>query len=346
MEYDFRTIEQKWHKKWQEAKTFCVSHQSSQPKFYVLDMFPYPSGAGLHVGHPLGYIASDIVTRYMRHNGYNVLHPMGFDAFGLPAEQYAIQTGQHPAITTENNIQRYKQQLELLGFAYDWDREVRTSDPHYYKWTQWTFIQLFHHWYNTEKQKALPIKELIQLFEQRGNKNIPAAHHCEIEFTAEQWKQMSEKEQQQLLLKYRLAYLDETFVNWCPALGTVLANDEVKDGLSVRGGHPVEQRKMKQWFLRVSAYAERLLTGLDTIDWSDSLKEMQRNWIGKSEGAEILFPIKNVKEPLQIFTTRPDTIFGCTFMVLAPEHEWVLQITTDDRKNEVINYIEATKKRT
>lgn len=346
MEYDFTNIEQKWHKKWQEQKTFCVSHTSSKPKFYVLDMFPYPSGAGLHVGHPLGYIASDIVTRYMRHCGYNVLHPMGFDAFGLPAEQYAIQTGQHPAITTETNIQRYKQQLELLGFAYDWDREVRTSDPQYYKWTQWTFIKLFHHWYNTEQKKALPISEIVTIFEKQGNINVPAAHHCEIEFNAEQWQQMNEKQQQQILLKYRLAYLDETFVNWCPALGTVLANDEVKDGLSVRGGHPVEQRKMKQWFLRVSAYAERLLTGLDTIDWSESLKEMQRNWIGKSEGAEIMFEIKNQSEPLRIFTTRPDTIFGCTFMVLAPEHEWVLQITTEEQKAQVQRYIEETKKRT
>lgn len=346
MEYDFTKIEQKWQKKWQEQNTFSVSHLSSKPKYYVLDMFPYPSGAGLHVGHPLGYIASDIVTRYMRHCGYNVLHPMGFDAFGLPAEQYAIQTGQHPAVTTETNIQRYKQQLRLLGFAYDWNREVRTSDPEYYKWTQWTFIKLFHHWYNTERNKALPISELVAIFEKKGNKDIPAAHHCEVEFNAEQWLQMSEKQQQQILLKYRLAYLDETFVNWCPALGTVLANDEVKEGLSVRGGHPVEQRKMKQWFLRVSAYAERLLTGLDMIDWSESLKEMQRNWIGKSEGAEVLFKIKNQEEPLRIFTTRPDTILGCTFMVLAPEHEWVLTITSDDHKEEVLKYIEETKKRT
>ncbi|MGQ9847641.1 MAG: leucine--tRNA ligase [Bacteroidales bacterium] len=346
MEYNFRDIEKKWQKKWQEAKTFSVDHRSSKPKFYVLDMFPYPSGAGLHVGHPLGYIASDIVARYMRHNGYNVLHPMGFDAFGLPAEQYAIQTGQHPSITTEKNIQRYKQQLEQLGFAYDWDREIRTSDPKYYKWTQWTFIQLFHHWYNTEKQKALPIQELVDLFKQKGNTDIPAAHHCKIKFTAEQWQQMSEKEQQNILLKYRLAYLDETYVNWCPALGTVLANDEVKDGFSIRGGHPVEQRKMKQWFLRITAYAERLLKGLDSLDWPDSIKEIQRNWIGKSEGAEILFPIKNFDKPLAIFTTRPDTIFGCTFMVLAPEHELVLEITTNEYKNEVIQYINETKKRT
>lgn len=346
MEYDFTKIEQKWQKKWQEQNTFSVSHLSSKPKYYVLDMFPYPSGAGLHVGHPLGYIASDIVTRYMRHCGYNVLHPMGFDAFGLPAEQYAIQTGQHPAVTTETNIQRYKQQLRLLGFAYDWNREVRTSDPEYYKWTQWTFIKLFHHWYNTELNKARPISELVAIFEKQGNRDIPAAHHCEVEFDAKQWQQMSEQQQQQILLKYRLAYLDETFVNWCPALGTVLANDEVKEGLSVRGGHPVEQRKMKQWFLRVSAYAERLLKGLDMIDWSESLKEMQRNWIGKSEGAEVLFKIKNHDEPLRIFTTRPDTIFGCTFMVLAPEHERVMQITTQEHKTEVLNYIEETKKRT
>ncbi len=346
MEYDFINIEKKWHKKWQENKTFSVSHQDSKPKFYVLDMFPYPSGAGLHVGHPLGYIASDIVTRYMRHNGHNVLHPMGFDAFGLPAEQYAIQTGQHPAVTTENNIQRYKQQLELLGFAYDWNREVRTCEPDYYKWTQWTFIQLFKHWYNTELQKAQPMESLIQIFAEKGNANIPASHHCEILFTADEWKAMNEKQQQEILLKYRLAYLDETFVNWCPALGTVLANDEVKDGLSVRGAHPVEQRKMKQWFLRVSAYAERLLKGLDIIDWTDSLKEMQRNWIGKSEGAEIDFRIQSSELKIKVFTTRPDTIFGCTFMVLAPEHEWVLQITTEENKANVLKYIEDTKKRT
>ncbi|MCX7861746.1 MAG: leucine--tRNA ligase [Bacteroidales bacterium] len=346
MEYKFNEIETKWQKYWEEQKIFEVSHHSNKPKYYVLDMFPYPSGAGLHVGHPLGYIASDIVTRYMKHKGYNVLHPMGFDAFGLPAEQYAIQTGQHPAITTEKNIQRYKQQLKQIGFAYDWSREIRTCDPSYYKWTQWTFIQLFKHWFNTHKQKAEPVETLIELFEQKGNSEVPAAHHCDITFTAQEWKNFSEKTKQQILLKYRLAYLDETFVNWCPALGTVLANDEVKDGLSVRGGHPVEQKKMKQWFLRVSAYAERLLEGLDRIDWSDSLKEMQRNWIGKSEGAEILFHIKNFDKPLRIFTTRPDTIFGCTFMVLAPEHEFVVDITSEEYKSSVLNYIEQTKKRT
>lgn len=346
MEYDFRNIEQKWQRYWEQHKTFEAKNSSDKPKFYVLDMFPYPSGAGLHVGHPLGYIASDIVTRYMKHKGYNVLHPMGFDAFGLPAEQYAIQTGKHPAETTEKNIQRYKQQLKQIGFAYDWNREIRTCDPSYYKWTQWTFIQLFKHWFNTEKQKAEPIELLVKLFEKQGNKNLPAAHHCEIEFTADEWLNFDERTKQEILLKYRLAYLDETFVNWCPALGTVLANDEVKDGFSVRGGHPVEQRKMKQWFLRVSAYAERLLEGLNRIDWSDSLKEMQRNWIGKSEGAEIYFNIKNFDEPLLIFTTRPDTIFGCTFMVLAPEHEYVLSITTEQYKSEVLDYIEQTKKRT
>lgn len=346
MDYDFCSIEQKWQKYWEQNKIFEVTHQDQKPKFYVLDMFPYPSGAGLHVGHPLGYIASDIVTRYMKHKGYNVLHPMGFDAFGLPAEQYAIQTGLHPSITTEQNIQRYKKQLKQLGFAYDWSREIRTCEPSYYKWTQWTFIQLFKHWFNTETQKAEKIETLIKIFEKQGNINVPAAHNCEIEFTASKWNSFSEKEQLQILLKYRLAYLDETFVNWCPELGTVLANDEVKDGFSVRGGHPVEQRKMKQWFLRVSAYAERLIEGLNIIDWSDSLKEMQRNWIGKSEGAEILFSIKDFNQPLKIFTTRPDTIFGCTFMVLAPEHDFVLNITTNHRKSEVLNYIEETKKRT
>jgi len=346
MDYDFKSIESKWQEFWEKEKTFSVTHVSNKPKYYVLDMFPYPSGAGLHVGHPLGYIASDIFTRYMRHKGYNVLHPMGFDAFGLPAEQYAIQTGQHPAITTEQNIQRYKAQLKKLGFAYDWDREIRTCDPSYYKWTQWTFIQLYKHWFNKNTQKAEPIETLIELFEKQGNKNIQAANNCELEFSCKEWRVFSEAEKLNILLKYRLAYLDETLVNWCPALGTVLANDEVKDGFSVRGGHPVEQRYMKQWFLRVSAYAERLLDGLNKIDWSDSLKEMQRNWIGKSEGAEIFFEIKNYNKPLKIFTTRPDTIFGCTFMVLAPEHNFVLEITTKDRKNNVIAYIEETKKRT
>ncbi len=346
MDYHFWEIEQKWHKIWEKEKTFHVNHSSDKKKYYVLDMFPYPSGAGLHVGHPLGYIASDIVTRYMRHKGYNVLHPMGFDAFGLPAEQYAIQTGQHPSITTENNIKRYKQQLKILGFAYDWDREVRTCDPSYYKWTQWTFIQLFKHWYNMDLQKAESIEKLIHLFSSQGNEKIKASHHCPVIFTASEWNAMNEEQQQKILLAYRLAYLDETYVNWCPALGTVLANDEVKDGLSVRGSHPVEQRKMKQWFLRVSAYAERLLSGLDIIDWSDSLKEMQRNWIGKSEGAEVLFNIKGFKEALRIFTTRPDTIFGCTFMVLAPEHEWVLKLTTDEQRPYILNYLEETKKRT
>jgi len=346
MDYNFSAIEKRWQEYWEKQKIFEAKNSSDKPKFYVLDMFPYPSGAGLHVGHPLGYIASDIIARYKKHKGYNVLHPMGFDAFGLPAEQYAIQTGQHPAKTTEQNIERYKQQLKKLGFAYDWDREIRTCDPKYYKWTQWTFIQLFKHWYNKKLQKAEPIEKLVEIFEKEGNLNIEAAHNCEIEFTANEWNRFTEEEKQKILLKYRLAYLDETYVNWCPALGTVLANDEVKDGFSIRGGHPVEQRKMKQWFLRVSAYADRLLEGLDKIDWSDSLKEMQRNWIGKSEGAIINFKIKNYHKSLTIFTTRPDTIFGCTFMVLAPEHDFVLDISTNEHKPDVIEYIEETKKRT
>src|SRR3989339_1229251 len=291
MEYNFLEIEQNWHRYWSENKTFKVKTDSSKPKFYVLDMFPYPSGAGLHVGHPLGYIASDIYSRYKRLKGFNVLHPMGYDAYGLPAEQYAIQTGQHPAITTEVNIKRYREQLDKIGFSFDWSREVRTCDPKYYKWTQWVFIQLFKHWYNKASQKAEAIENLISYFEKNGTNGIQA--HCseEIQFSAEEWKSKNEKEQQELLLNYRLAYLADTMVNWCSALGTVLANDEVKDGLSVRGGHPVEQKKMRQWSLRISAYAERLLNGLDTVDWTDSLKEMQRNWIGKSQGAEIHFDL-------------------------------------------------------
>jgi len=351
MDYNFREIEQKWQNYWKQNKTFKVTHTSEKPKFYVLDMFPYPSGAGLHVGHPLGYIASDIYTRYKNLKGYNVLHPMGFDAFGLPAEQYAIQTGQHPAVTTEKNILRYKEQLEKIGFAFDWDREIRTSDPAYYKWTQWVFIKLFKHWYNNETKKAEPVENLIQIFENFGNKTVNSANNCKIIFTADDWKQKNEKEKQEILLCYRLAYLAETMVNWCPALGTVLANDEVKEGLSVRGGYPVEQRKMKQWCLRITAYAERLLNGLDNIDWTDSLKEIQRNWIGKSAGAEIKFTINNQQstihnQQLNVFTTRPDTIFGCTFMVLAPEHELVYEITTPEQMPIVKAYIAQTKKRT
>ncbi|MBI5542225.1 MAG: leucine--tRNA ligase [Bacteroidia bacterium] len=349
MDYNFREIEKKWQDSWKKNKTFKVENISDKPKFYVLDMFPYPSGAGLHVGHPLGYIASDIYTRYKNLTGFNVLHPMGFDAFGLPAEQYAIQTGQHPAVTTENNIVRYKEQLEKIGFAYDWDREVRTSEPSYYKWTQWVFVKLFNHWYNKNSQKAEPIENLIEVFKTSGNSTVNSENNCEVIFTADDWNKKTEKEQQEILLCYRLAYLAKTMVNWCPALGTVLANDEVKEGLSVRGGHPVEQKKMMQWCLRITAYAERLLTGLDIIDWTDSLKEMQRNWIGKSVGAEINFTINNeliTNNSLTVFTTRPDTIFGCTFMVLAPEHELVSQITTDEQKSAIDNYIALTKKRT
>jgi len=343
MDYNFKEIEAKWQKQWSEKKTYRVSEDTSKPKFYVLDMFPYPSGAGLHVGHPLGYIASDIFTRYKRLNGFNVLHPMGYDAFGLPAEQYAIQTGQHPAITTEENIARYRQQLDKIGFAYDWDREVRTCQPEYYKWTQWAFIQMFQSWYNNETQKAEPIANLIAQFEKGGNANVNAACSETPVFTADEWKAKNEKEQQELLLNYRLAYLADTMVNWCPALGTVLANDEVKDGLSERGGHPVEQKEMKQWSLRISAYAQRLLDGLDKVEWTDSLKEIQRNWIGRSEGAEMLFKVKDSDVEMKIFTTRADTVFGVTFMVLAPESELVQQLTKDNQKAEVEKYLEATK---
>ena len=351
MDYNFREIENKWQNIWKKNKTFKVENSSPKPKFYVLDMFPYPSGAGLHVGHPLGYIASDIYTRYKRLNGFNVLHPMGFDAFGLPAEQYAIQTGQHPAITTEKNITRYKEQLEKIGFAYDWDREVRTCEPSYYKWTQWVFVKLFHHWYNNIVKKAEPIETLIHIFEQSGNTTVDAANHCTKTFSAQEWKKMSEKEQQEILLCYRLAYIAEIMTNWCPALGCVLAHDEIKDGYSVRGGHPVEQRKMKQWCLRITAYAERLLYGLDKLEWTEALKEMQRNWIGRSEGTEIKFKVESLKSKAEsneitVFTTRPDTIFGCTFMVLAPEHELVLQITTPEQKSAIEKYIADTKKRT
>lgn len=346
MDYDFRKIEKKWQQNWIENKTYKVDIDLSRPKFYVLDMFPYPSGAGLHVGHPLGYIASDIYSRYKRLNGFNVLHPMGYDAYGLPAEQYAIQTGQHPAVTTEQNIKRYREQLDKIGFSYDWDREVRTCEPEYYHWTQWAFKKMFEHYYDNDADKALPISQLVERFEKQGTVGLNAAQTKELSFSAQEWNNMSTNEQQEVLLNYRLAYLADTVVNWCPALGTVLANDEVKDGFSVRGGHPVEQKLMRQWLLRITAYSERLLKGLDTVDWTDSLKEIQRNWIGRSEGAEVLFPVKDSELKLNIFTTRPDTIFGVTFMVLAPESELVPLLTSAEQKQAVEDYLELVKKRT
>lgn len=346
MDYNFSAIEGKWQQYWKENKTYKVDIDKAKPKFYVLDMFPYPSGAGLHVGHPLGYIASDIYSRYKRLQGFNVLHPMGYDAFGLPAEQYAIQTGQHPALTTDINIKRYREQLDKIGFSYDWDREVRTCEPNYYHWTQWAFVKMFKHYYNNATQKAEPIEQLIAEFEKNGNSKIDAACSEVETFTAEQWKAMDEKQQQETLLAYRLAYLADTMVNWCPALGTVLANDEVKEGFSVRGGHPVEQRKMKQWCLRISAYAERLLNDLETLDWTDSLKEIQRNWIGRSEGAEVTFKIDGSDSSILVFTTRPDTIYGATFMVLAPESELVDQLTTPEYKQDVEEYIAMAKRKT
>lgn len=345
MEYNFSTIEPKWQQFWRENKTYKTFSDPERPKYYVLDMFPYPSGAGLHVGHPLGYIASDIFARYKKQRGFNVLHPMGYDAYGLPAEQYAIQTGQHPAITTEKNIARYREQLDKIGFSFDWDREVRTCDPGYYHWTQWTFIQLFNHYFDNDHQKARPIKELTDTFERSGNVGINAACNPVDDFTAVGWMKMTEQEKQQTLMNYRLAYLSETMVNWCPFLGTVLANDEVKEGFSVRGGHPVEKKKMQQWSLRITAYAERLLQGLDTIDWSDSLKEIQRNWIGRSQGATIFFDIQGHDLSLEVFTTRPDTVFGSTFMVMAPEHEWVPGITTEEYRKQVETYATAAKNR-
>ncbi len=345
MEYNFKETEQKWQKYWQQHKTFAAPNKSTKPKYYVLDMFPYPSGAGLHVGHPLGYIASDIYARYMRHRGFNVLHPMGYDAYGLPAEQYAIQTGTHPQVTTYKNIDRYRQQLDQIGFSYDWDREVRTCDPHYYKWTQWTFIQLFRHWYNRKSGKAEPIAGLVAHFERHGNHDVDAAcNECRV-FTATEWKAMDEKQQQEMLMHYRLAYLSDTWVNWCPDLGTVLANDEVKDGVSERGGHMVERKLMRQWSLRITAYAQRLLDGLETLEWTESLVEMQKNWIGRSEGASVNFGIKGHDKVLEVFTTRPDTLWGATFMVLAPEHEWVEAITDPGRKAEVMEYVEKAKNR-
>ncbi|WP_321295608.1 leucine--tRNA ligase [Marinifilum fragile] len=346
MEYTFKEIEQKWQKYWSDNKTYKVDVDADKPKFYVLDMFPYPSGAGLHVGHPLGYIASDIYSRYKTLKGFNVLHPMGYDAYGLPAEQYAIQTGQHPAITTEQNITRYREQLDKIGFSFDWDREVRTCDPEYYKWTQWAFIQMFNHYFDNETEKAQPISALVEKFEAEGNANVNAACSETETFTAEEWKSLSNTAQQEILLNYRLAYLADTMVNWCPELGTVLANDEVKDGLSERGGHPVVQKKMRQWSLRVSAYAKRLLDGLDNLEWTDSLKEIQKNWIGRSVGAEVNFGVKGSDIKMEIFTTRPDTIFGVTFMVLAPESELVDSLTTPECKEKIDAYIEATKKRT
>lgn len=352
MDYNFSEIEKKWQKIWAEQKTFKADNNSNKQKYYVLDMFPYPSGAGLHVGHPLGYIASDIMARYKRHKGFNVLHPMGYDSFGLPAEQYAIQTGQHPAITTEQNIARYREQLDKIGFSFDWDREVRTSSPGYYKWTQWIFIQLFNSWYNKKTNKAENISTLISEFEKNGNASIEAV--CDEEtktFSSTEWKNYSEKEKSDVLMQYRIAYLGEAYVNWCAALGTVLANDEVKDGVSERGGHPVERKLMKQWSMRITAYAQRLLDGLDGIDWPESLKESQRYWIGKSEGTSLMFkihastPLSMRESSIEVFTTRPDTIFGVSFVTLAPEHELVEKITTAEQKALVEDYVIKSKNR-
>lgn len=346
MEYNFREIEKKWQHYWVENNTYRVQENNEKQKYYVLNMFPYPSGAGLHVGHPLGYIAGDIFARYKRLQGFNVLNPMGYDAYGLPAEQYAIQTGQHPLITTQQNIERYRSQLDKIGFSFDWEREVRTCDPKYYHWTQWTFVKMFESYYDTEKNKALPISLLVEQLEKDGTNNIHAATSNEESISAEEWKAMNEEEQQRFLMHYRIAYQAETKVNWCAALGTVLANDEVVDGLSVRGGYPVVQRNMLQWCLRVSAYAQRLLDSLDNLQWTDSIKETQRNWIGRSEGAEVEFRLQSNDLPITVFTTRADTIFGVTFMVLAPESEYVDLVTTDEQRAEVEAYIAETKKRT
>lgn len=358
MDYNFKEIEKKWQERWAKEKTFAASNDSAKPKYYVLDMFPYPSGAGLHVGHPLGYIASDIVARYKRHKGFNVLHPMGYDSFGLPAEQYAIQTGQHPQKTTEENIKRYREQLDKIGFSFDWDREVRTSDPAYYKWTQWIFIQLFNSWYNRATNRAEKIETLISEFEKNGNAKVNAVCEETKTFSAQEWKGFSEKEKSDLLMNYRIAYLGEAYVNWCPALGTVLANDEVKDGVSERGGYPVERKLMKQWSMRITAYAQRLLDGLDTIDWPEPLKESQRYWIGRSEGTSLEFRIKsrgeardgeqaspNAELRIEVFTTRPDTIFGVSFVTLAPEHELIEKITAPEYKKAVDEYVAAAKNR-
>ena len=345
MEYNFEEIEKKWQEYWRENKIYQVEIDHSKPKFYVLDMFPYPSGAGLHVGHPLGYIASDIFARYKRLKGFNVLHPMGYDAYGLPAEQYAIQTGTHPAVTTEKNINRYREQMDKIGFSYDWNREVRTSDPKYYKWTQWTFIQLFNSYYCNKCQKARPISELVDYLSKNGTDGLDVACTKPLSLTASEWNAMSEREQQETLMNYRLAYLADTMVNWCPELGTVLANDEVQDGLSVRGGYPVIRKSMKQWLLRITAYAERLLQGLETLDWTESIKDVQRNWIGKSMGASIFFKVADKDIDFEVFTTRADTLFGVTFMVLAPEHEMIDQLTTDEQRDAVNEYVTWAKNR-
>ena len=346
MDYNFREIEKKWREYWIANEVYRVKENPARPKYYVLDMFPYPSGAGLHVGHPLGYIASDIYARYKRLRGFNVLHPMGYDAYGLPAEQYAIQTGQHPAITTVKNINRYREQLDKIGFCFDWDREVRTCDPQYYHWTQWAFQKMFNSYYDNAQGQARPVAELVEHLQKHGTEGLDAACSEEMSFTAEEWNAMGEKQQQETLMNYRIAYLGETMVNWCPQLGTVLANDEVIEGVSARGGYPVVQKKMRQWCLRVSAYAQRLLDGLETVDWTDSLKETQRNWIGRSEGTEVRFRVKDSDLEFTIFTTRADTMFGVTFMVLAPESELVAQVTSEAQRAEVEAYLDRTKKRT
>ncbi|MCC5917511.1 MAG: leucine--tRNA ligase [Cryomorphaceae bacterium] len=343
--YNPGDFEKKWQDKWQKDGTNRAENNSEKPPFYVLDMFPYPSGAGLHVGHPLGYIASDIYARYKRHNGFNVLHPMGYDSFGLPAEQYAIQTGQHPEKTTAENLKRYREQLDKIGFSFDWSREVRTSDPKFYRWTQWIFIQLFHHWFDNVQDKARPIVELEAHFAEHGSANLDAACSEGLDFSAEGWRAYDAHQRAEILLRYRLAYRSESVVNWCPALGTVLANDEVKDGFSERGGHPVEQKKMMQWSLRISAYADRLLRDLETLQWSESIKEAQRNWIGKSQGAAVFFPVKDSNKTIEVFTTRPDTLYGVTFMVLAPEHEWVQELTTEDYREKVNAYREKAARK-
>ena len=347
MEYNHKSIESRWQRQWRDDKVYKTEIDKSRPKFYVLDMFPYPSGAGLHVGHPLGYIASDIFSRYKRLRGFNVLHPMGYDAYGLPAEQYAIQTGQHPEKTTRQNIARYREQLDKIGFCYDWDREVRTCDPGFYKWTQWAFMKMFESYFDTAENKARPIADLVKHLETRGTEGLNAAGSEPLELTAEQWNAMDDKQKSDTLMNWRIAYLGNTMVNWCPALGTVLANDEVSEGVSVRGGHPVEQKLMYQWCLRVSAYAQRLLDGLDEVDWTDSLKETQRNWIGRSEGAEMRFPIAGRDDlDLLIFTTRADTVFGVTFMVLAPESEYVDMVTTPEQRKAVDEYLDSIKHKT
>ena len=345
MEYNHNEIDKKWQQIWAENGTYHAPNTSDQPKFYVLDMFPYPSGAGLHVGHPLGYIASDIYGRYKKQKGFNVLHPMGYDAFGLPAEQYAIQTGQHPEKTTAINTARYREQLDNIGFGLDWSREFKTTDPSYYKWTQWIFIQLFDAWYDNNSGKSRPIDSLIQYLSTHGTSGLKAAETVPLEFSAEQWNAMSDEDQSEVLLNYRLAYRSESNVNWCPALGTVLANDEVKDGLSERGGHPVIQKKMMQWSMRITAFADRLLEGLEGIDWSNALKETQRNWIGKSVGAAIFFDIQDHPEQIEVFSTRPDTLFGATFVTLAPEHELVSKVTTAERSEAVAAYKEKAASR-